>query len=148
LLLNRQAAHDRRVAFDGVVVSWHALESPNHPDGDGTAVWLYEITAYNPGRLPIDSVSARVIFPCDVRRLHYDSGLDQASREVTMATPVLAGGYRRTWQRRLCIAYYEKANLTRTHAEISLRDIDNEPHVNPWPRPTGGKLPVHRDGRA
>ncbi len=49
LLLNRQAAHDRRVAFDGVVVSWHALESPNHPDADGTAVWLYEITAHNPG---------------------------------------------------------------------------------------------------
>jgi hypothetical protein len=45
LLLNRLAAHDRRVALEGFVVSRRPAESPDHADGNGTAQWLYEMAA-------------------------------------------------------------------------------------------------------
>ena len=55
-LLNRQARDDRRVAETGVVVSWRAVVAPDHAGEDGLAEWEYEVTAQNPGRLPIDHV--------------------------------------------------------------------------------------------
>jgi len=143
LLLNRQADHDRRVALEGVVVSWRPLESPDHADDDDDAQWRYEIAAHNPGRLPIDNVQIRLVFPCDLRRVHYSGRFDQPAPELTLATPVLAGGDRRLWNRRLRIAYNQKDHLTATYAEISFRDIDNGEHTNRWPRSAGGEMPEH-----
>jgi hypothetical protein len=134
LLLNRQARYERRVAYEGVVVSWRALEAPQHPDSDGSAIWLYEVTAQNPGRLPIDHVEVRLVFPCEVRRVHYNGVLDAPVTELTMTSPVLAGGGARAWSRRLRIDFAHHDDLDRTLAEITFVDIDNRPHANCWPR--------------
>lgn len=68
LVMNRSAAMDRRIALEGVVVSWRPVEAPRGPEEDGTAAWLYEIRVHNPGRMPVDDVQVDWHFQCDVRR--------------------------------------------------------------------------------
>jgi hypothetical protein len=100
-LLNRQARYDRRVAETGVVVSWRAVEAPDHGGPDGLADWVYEVTAQNPGRLPIDHVEITWHFGDPVRRVHYSGRLDEPAEQLLMATPVLPGGESRRWNRRI-----------------------------------------------
>jgi hypothetical protein len=138
-LLNRQARYERRVAYEGVVVSWYPLETPQHPDRDGSAAWLYEVTANNPGRLPIDHIEVRLVFPCKVRRVHYNGTMDEPTSELTMTTPVLAGGATRQWRRRLRIDFADRDDLNGTFAQITFVDIDNRSHTNRWPREAGAR---------
>ena len=119
-LLNRQAAAERRVALDGVAVSWRAVEAPDHPEEDGAAEWLYEIAVHNPGRLPIDDVRVRWVFPCEVRRVRYSGHLGPPVGVLVMRAPVLAGGEARVWKRRLQIDFGQRRALRQTFAEVSL----------------------------
>ena len=143
LILNRQAAHERDVSLKGVVVSWVALEAPDHGDGEGQAEWLYEFEVHNPGRLPIDDVLVRCTLPHPVRRVRYSGRLGDATETLTLRTPVIAGGGRRTWKRRLRKDFANATDLKQTFAEVSFVDVDGAPRVNRWPRSKGGKLPEH-----
>jgi len=136
LLLNRNATYERRVAYDGVVVSWRPVEAPDHPNHDGAAEWLYELTVNNPGRLPIDHVVVRWVFPCLVQRVRGSGVLDAPVAELTLGTPVLAGGNSRKWRRRVRIDFGQRGTLPDTFAKIRYMDIDGNEHCNRWPRRT------------
>jgi len=132
---------DRRVAYDGVTVSWQALEAPARSETDGYAQWLYEFAVQNPGRLPIQNVLAQVTFPCDVIRIRYDGSRGRPVRTLTMRHPVLAGGERRMWRRRLRIAFSARASLKETVAQVEFQDVDGAPHENVWPKHSGLGIP-------
>jgi hypothetical protein len=141
-LLNRQARYDRRVAETGVVVSWRAVEAPDHGGDDGLADWVYEVSAQNPGRLPIDHVQVWWCFGAPVRRVTYSGRIEEPARRLSLATPVLAGGESRQWRRRLRFAYADHdAVLHPTYADITFTNIDGQQRTNRWPR-AGRNQPV------
>jgi hypothetical protein len=134
-LLNQAARQERKVALDGVAVSWQPVEAPHRPEPDGTAQWVYRITAHNPGRLPIDEIVVRLTFPVEVRRVHYSGVRDEPCTTLTLTTPVLVGGGQREWTRRIEMDFAVAGErLSETNAEIHFRDVSGEPHTNPWPR--------------
>jgi hypothetical protein len=134
-LLNRQARYDRRVAETGVVVSWRALEAPDQAGTDGEADWLYEVTAQNPGRLPIDQVQIWWCFGALVRRVTYSGLVEAPSDRLSLGTPVLAGGEARQWRRKIRFPYDARdAVLHSMYAEITFTNIDGQQRTNRWPR--------------
>lgn len=135
LLLNRQARYDRRVAETGVVVSWRTVEAPDHGDADGLADWVYDVTAQNPGRLPIDHVHISWCFGAPVQRVRYTGRLDEPSERLSLSTPVLAGGGSRTWRRHLRFDFDGRdLVLHPMYAEIAFMNIDGDRRTNRWPR--------------
>jgi hypothetical protein len=139
-LLNRQARYDRRVAESGVVVSWRSVEAPDHAAADGTADWVYEVTAHNPGRLPIDNVAVTWTFGRPVQRVHYSGRLGEPTRALSLGAPVLAGGQVHQWRRRIRFAYGERdETLHPAYAEISFTNIDGRDRRNRWPRVRPGQ---------
>ena len=142
-LLNRQARYDRRVAETGVVVSWRAVEAPDQPGPDGLADWVYEVTAQNPGRLPIDNIQVWWCFGAPVQRVTYSGTVEPPTERLSLGTPVLAGGESRQWRRRLRFAHdNHDAVLHPLYAEITFTNIDGVQRTNRWPRrradhPTG-----------
>lgn len=137
-LLRGQEGREREIALNGVVVSWWAKEAPDQSEADGLAQWVYEIAVDNPGRLPIDEIEVHWFFPCEVRRIRYTGRLSEPTRTLTLRAPVLAGGARKAWTRRLQMNFSEAHNLRSVHAQISFRDFENKPHENRWPRGDGG----------
>jgi hypothetical protein len=132
--MNRAAKLERRVARDGVVVSWRPIEAPRGPEPDGTAAWLYEVRLDNPGRLPIDNIQVDWVFQCPVRRRSAGI-LEPETTHLQLLTPVLAGGDQRRWERRLVMNYAEaEAALPATHAKVHFLDIEGRSHTNRWPR--------------
>lgn len=121
-IANRQHAIDQRVAYDGVAVSWQALEAPARPGADGMAQWLYEIAVHNPGKLPIQNVTIRLTLPCEVTRIRYDGSVGQPTHTLTMRHPVLAGGEHRKWRRRLRIQFDARRSLRHTFAHVVNRE--------------------------
>jgi hypothetical protein len=135
-LLNRQARYDRRVAETGVVVSWRPVEAPDHAGEDGLADWVYEITAQNPGRLPIDHVHIWWCLGGPVRRVRYTGRVEEPSDRHSLATPVLPGGESRQWRRRVRFPFDDRdAILHPMYAEITFTNIDGRERTNRWPRP-------------
>jgi hypothetical protein len=134
MVMNRAAAMERRVARDGVVVSWRPIEAPRKAESDGSAVWLYEVRVHNPGRLPVDDVQVDWHFQCPVRRRR--SGfLEPATKQLQLVTPVLPGGDERRWERRLVMNYAEaEAALPGTFAIVHFVDIEGRRQTNCWPR--------------
>ena len=134
MIMNRAAAMERRVAREGVVVSWRPLEAPHEAGPDGSAVWLYEIRVHNPGRLPVDDVRVDWHFRCPVQRRR--SGvLDPATNVLQLFTPVLPGGDHRRWERRLVINFAEaESALADTFAEVYFVDVERRSKTNRWPR--------------
>ena len=134
MIMNRAAALERRVAREGVVVSWRPIEAPREPGSDGTAVWLYEVWVHNPGRLPVDDVRVDWHFQCPVQRRR-SCVLDPATKRLQLFTPVLPGGDQRRWERRLVMNYAEaEAALRETFAEVHFVDIEGRSQTNRWPR--------------
>ena len=134
LLSRRLDSNERRIALEGVAVTWRAREHPDHADADGTAEWLYEITLHNPARLPIERIQVRMHFPCPVRRVHYSRRVDEATQTLTLQYPVLAGLAKETWRRRLRIDFAADSELFKTWAEITFHDVEGVEHANRWPR--------------
>jgi hypothetical protein len=134
LLLNRQARYDRRVAYDGVVVSWRPVEAPDQPDANGWCVWLFEVTVHNPGRLPIDNVEIRWYPATEVCRVRYHGGKDAPTSCLPMDASVLAGGQARTWERRITLPFANKGALDDMYATVTYTTIDNDRRTNRWPR--------------
>jgi hypothetical protein len=134
MIMNQAQAMERRVARDGVVVSWLPIEAPRAPEPDGTGVWLYEIQVHNPGRLPVDDVRVDWHFQCPVQRRR-SSVVEPATRHLQLVTPVLAGGDKRRWERRLVMNYAEaEATLPSTFAEVHFVDVEGRSQTNRWPR--------------
>ncbi len=136
LLLNRQARDDRRVAESGVVVSWRAIEAPDHAEDDGSADWVYELTAHNPSRLPIDHVQVWWCFGQPVRRVNYSGQVDEPTQRLSFGTAVLAGGESRQWRRRLRFGFDDRHEVLHpAYVEITFTTIDGRELTNRWPRP-------------
>ncbi|NUT37745.1 MAG: hypothetical protein HOV79_32270 [Hamadaea sp.] len=134
LVMNRSAAMDRRIALEGVVVSWRPIEAPRIAEADGNGVWLYEVRVHNPGRMPVDDVQVDWHFQCDVRRRR-SGELDPPTRHLRLTVPVLPGGCNRVWERRLVMKYHEaEAMLPKTFATVAFVDIDGRSQSNTWPR--------------
>jgi hypothetical protein len=131
----RDAKHQERVELDGVAVSWRAREVPTKPDPDGTSTALYTFTVHNPGRLPITDVNVTVTVPCDVARVHFDGSIEPPSREFRLDTPVIAGGDKQAWDRRLRLRYDERQSMRDLKAHIKFWSVKSgEAHTNTWGR--------------
>lgn len=128
----------RRVEIEGVAVSWVPVEVPRTAqDADGQASWVYAVTAYNPGSLPISDVRVEIQFALKVRRVHYDGHLDDPVDRILLDTPVIIGGGERAWRRRLLLNYAEGVDtLPRTQATISFINPDDpcRKQQNFWPK--------------
>ena len=134
-LLNRQARYDRRVVIDGVAASWRPVHAPSQAErADGTSKWQYELRLVNPGRLPIDDVHIRWVFPCEVVRLRHNGITDEPTSSLILSAPVLVGGGERVWNRWLQIKFDDKDKLAAIYAEIAFNDIDGRRRTNRWPR--------------
>jgi hypothetical protein len=141
LELQRSRAQDRRrrqVETEGVAVSWRPSRNPQGPregDAQGRGRWVYEITAHNPGQLPISDVVIKICFALDIERLHYDGSIDKPTRILIMTAPVLAGGKERTWNRTLLMTFAgSRTALEETTAVISFDDPEGTRHHNNWPK--------------
>jgi hypothetical protein len=141
-LTRKEHDEDRRVAYDGVTVTWQALEAPARAEADGTAQWLYEVAVQNPGRLPIQNITVQLTYPCDVVRIRYDGSRGRRTRVLTMRHPVLAGGERRAWLRRLRIPFDARGSLNSTYGRVEFDDVDSHSHRNQWPRVPGNRQPA------
>ena len=134
LVMNRTAAMERRVARDGVAVSWRPLDAPYAAEADGTAAWLYLIEVHNPGRLPIVDVRVEWHFQCPVQRRR-SGHVEAPTNLIVLTAPVLAGGATRPWERRLVMNFAEaEAALPATYAEVHFVDAEGESRTNRWPR--------------
>jgi len=134
MVMNRAAAMERRVAREGVVVSWRPIEAPRKAESDGNAVWLYEVRVHNPGRLPVDDVRVDWHFQCAVQRRRAGV-LEPPTKQLRLVTPVLPGGDGRRWERRLVINFAEaEAALPGTFAKVHFVDIEGRAQTNWWPR--------------
>jgi hypothetical protein len=133
-LARRDAKAMDALAIEGVAVSWHALEAPDHAGCDGIAEWLYEISVHNPGRFPIDNVRVVLHVPVPVQRVRYSGRLGEETIGLTMRHPVLIGGESREWQRRLRMPYASADRLRETYAEVSFRDTHGKDQHLRWPR--------------
>jgi hypothetical protein len=134
MVMNRAAAMERRVARDGVVVSWQPIEAPREAEADGTGVWLYDIRVHNPGRMPVDDVRVDWHFESPVQRRR-GGVLAPPTTHLQLVTPILPGGGERRWERRLVMNFDEaEASLPRTYAQVHFVDIEGRSHTNRWPR--------------
>jgi hypothetical protein len=115
-------------------VSWEPVEAPDHAESDGFAEWLYEVSVHNPGRFPIDNVIARLQLPIPVRRVRYSGRLGEETTTLTLRHPVLIGGDRRVWKRRIRAEFDAGSELKRTYSEVSFRDARGLQHELRWPR--------------
>jgi hypothetical protein len=138
MVMNRTAAMERRVAREGVVVSWRPINAPRQAEPDGSAVWLYEVQVHSPGRMPVDDVRVDWHFPCPVRRRRAGV-VGPATKHLRLVTPVLPGGEKRCWERRLVMNFAEaEVALPSTYAEVHFVDIDGQSRTNRWPRSRRG----------
>jgi hypothetical protein len=138
---NKQTREERSLSIDGVVVSWHATIRPVAAEPDGTADWTYKVTVANPGKFAIDEVAVKWIFSCDVKRVHHDGTIDNATNILCVSVPVLAGGAWHTRTRTLRINFDEATkHLPETRAEVTFRDVSSKPHTNHWPRASKPRL--------
>jgi hypothetical protein len=124
----------RRLGIDAVGVSWEPIEAPDHPESDGSAQWLYEVRANNPGRFPVDNVVVRMHFSMPVVRLRYSGRRGEPTSVLTLRHPVLLGGAERQWKRRIEFDFALRGDLRDTFAEITFRDPKTRTHTNRWPR--------------
>jgi len=107
---------------------------------NGRADWVFKYTIHNPGRLPISEVIARITFPCEVQRRHYDDTLDDPTRVLKLSVPTIpphSAHPART--RRLSIAKADWHDLDKTSVRIAFWVPDAGECVNEWP-PVRGKL--------
>lgn len=130
--LHTQTMRDRRVEAEGVAASWRPVIAPKSADAEGWAVWHYEITVNNPGRLPIRDVEVEMTWPCSVTRVHPDYTADEPRRVLHLHTPVIAGGAVRHWDRYLRMKFEERHLLPQTEATVRFSTLDNEHHATRW----------------
>jgi hypothetical protein len=146
-VLNRQARDDRRVVLEGVAVSWHPVEAPSVAEQpDGTSTWRYTVVLTNPGRLPIDDIQIRWVFPVPVVRKRHGGVRDAAATELVLSAPVLPGGAQRTWNRWLLMPFEHKQRLVDTYAEVTFTDMNGVQRTNRWPRQVRRPLPSGSSG--
>lgn len=133
-ILRRQWREERRIALQGVSVSWRAETAPDHADPGGDAEWVYKIKIQNPGKMPVDDILITLHLSPAVKRVHYSGRLGKPTHVLTFRQPVLPGGDYREWARRLRIRYDERSLLTETYAELKFRDVEMHRQLARWPR--------------
>lgn len=134
LLTRRQDDERRRIATEGVSVSWQVLEAPDRPSGPGDASWLYRITIQNPGYLPIDNVVAKIRLTSAVRRIRYSGRVAEPTEVLTFRTAVLPPGGVHEWRRRLQLPLNAGAPLRNAEATVEYRDMEMQTRSATWPR--------------
>lgn len=132
LLLRRQQAEAVRAERDGVAVTWVQKEKPREAEPDGSALWHFEITVHNPGRLPIRNVEIEMTFPRDVRRVHSDQHVDTSARALDLGLPVLAGSSAHTWNRKLRMEFDDAQTLRTISAKVRFIDLKGQTRLNEW----------------
>jgi hypothetical protein len=135
LAFRRDAAHQDQVELKGVAVSWRAKEVPTGPDLDGTSTALYTFTVHNPGRMPITEVEVSITAPCELLRVHFDGSTEHLGEGFDLDTPVIAGGDKQSWDRRLRLRYDERQGMRELAAKIKFVSLKSgETHTNIWGR--------------
>jgi hypothetical protein len=135
-LARRQDQHNRRIATEGVSVSWQVVEAPDRPTGEGDAEWLYRIVIQNPGPLPVDEVTAIIKLADTVRRVRYTGRLGEPTTDLTFRAPVLSAGGQHEWKRRLQVPLAQGAPLKGAVAQLDYRDMEMRQRSTTWPRQT------------
>lgn len=133
-LQRHQQAETREFELRGVAVSWWPKFKPDQPNADGSATWVYRVSAHNPGRLPIRNVEIDMQLPCDVQRVHRDHSVEPPARSLNLGIAVLVGGSRRRWRRELLVPA-DAGSMRGITATISFVDMAGVSHENVWDSP-------------
>lgn len=126
----RVRSSDAAAQIDAVAVQWQPIESPNHADPDGTAIWKYEVVASNPGTRPVRDVRISVRFPVLVRRLHYDRGLGSPTQTLVLSQQIILGGSSRRWTRTVVVHYDQREHMRELSVDITFTTPDGERRTN------------------
>lgn len=133
-LLTRRELRKRDVdAFEGVNLSWRAVERPD-PSTGADQTWLIEFALANPGTLPIDRVVARATMGRPVRRLRHTGSLDPPTTEFEFRVAVLPGGGSTTWRRRVVAQRSDWPSVMDIHATVTFVDGEMKARQTRWPR--------------
>lgn len=131
LMFRRDQVARAQAELAGVAVSWYPRVKPHKPEADSWATWEFEISAHNPGGLPIRDVEVDLTFPRDFCRVRYDGTVDDPATLLNVGMAVLVGGSAKTWERRLRLPF-DGASLRGIRATISFTDLRGERHTNDW----------------
>jgi len=126
----------READLRGVAVSIDVVRKPTEADAAYGVHWVYRFTVVNPGSLPISDVVVEVRFPVDVRRRHYDNSVDEPGRDIEMRTPVVPGGGRKSWERKLLIDASARHVVQRSTATVTFDIPDAGRLKTLWPMVT------------
>jgi hypothetical protein len=133
-LLRKDRARDQEIELQGVAVAWRAKVVPHGPDANNEGVWIYEITANNPGRLPISNVQVVLTFPMKVSREHYDGHRGEPVHDLHLVAPVILGGRDRSWNRTVVLSYDQRLELPGTTAVVRYQDSTGRARQSTWPK--------------
>lgn len=133
-----QIKNDKRQSeqddIDGVAITWRTARLHENEYRPGYSLLDYEVEISNPGKRPIDHISANIVFPVDVIRLKPDGQETGPSKREEYSTPVIAGGKTRPWIRKLIVKTAELYQLENTTGTVTFRDIRQTERTNTWPR--------------
>jgi len=135
-VIAREIVEDLTAALAEFEAVAAALEAAAHGAATDGAVRVYEITAQDPGPLPIRNVVVSLTFGPEVRPLQYDGAIDRPGRTLTMRQPVVLGLSTRTWKRTIVLPFGDRSLLEGTTAAIAFTPADAALQTN------------HMDGRA
>lgn len=131
LMFRRDQAAQAAAELKGVAVSWYPKIKPHKPETDGWATWVFDVSAHNPGRLPISDVEVDLEFPREFRRVRYDRSVDDPASLLNVGMAVLVGGESKVWERTLRMPF-DGPSLRGVRATIQFTGIDGIRHTNTW----------------
>jgi hypothetical protein len=90
---------------------------------------------HNPGRLPITDVTAKMIYPGEIERVHSDEArtVDKPSATDEIHVASVAGHGQYTWTRRLQVKVELGPEMENTTAKISFTAADVGAFETTWP---------------
>jgi hypothetical protein len=102
---------------------------------NGKGEYVYRFTVHNPGRLPITDVTANMIYPGEIERVHSDEAqtVDKPSSTEEMRVASVAGHGQYTWTRRLRVKVELWPKMENTTAKISFTAADVGFFETTWP---------------
>lgn len=133
--LLRQRRAERQLELEAISVMWRPTEAPYEAGPDGKALWKFEITLANPGRMPIDNVRCVITFDRPVERRHWDHTFEHLGTRMELGQAVVLGQSTRVWRRTVRADFGSGIRLDHLmSATVTFTDMNGEERTNKWPR--------------
>ncbi|GHH78659.1 hypothetical protein [Promicromonospora soli] len=144
--LLRQRRAEQRLEIEAVSITWRPTQAPYEAGPDGKALWKFEITLANPGRMPIDNVRCAITFDRPIERRHWDRTFEPPATSIELGQAVVLGQSTRVWERTLRADFTPGIRLDhRMSATIIFTDMNGDEQTNRWPRAIAAPRPADQD---